>query len=177
VRIEKYKCFENSVLRKCLGAAWIPVPFVDSAVITSIQIAMIISLYKLWGVAGSGILVDPKTFCTVFIKSMAGPLISFGVGFSLANLIKLIPGVGTIIGGVSDTIIGTVATLVVGGTAVLYLSTWIYTEHQLDSQKALEQHLNEFMSSDRYKTFLSDMKRLAKNPTRISRSAFSELFS
>jgi uncharacterized protein (DUF697 family) len=149
-----------------LGAAWIPLPIVDSIVISSIQTTMVISLYKLWGVVG----LDAKTFAIVFLKSLAPVLLAFAAGYTTANVMKFFFGVGTIVGGALDTVIATGGTLIIGTVVTAYLSMSVYNRHQTTTEEALKRDIQSFMGSARFKQLVDDVKNLAKNPKNISRN-------
>lgn len=154
-----------------LGAAWIPLPIVDSLVISSIQMTMVISLYKYWGVAG----VDAKTFAVVFLKSMAPVLVSFAIGYTAANIAKFFLVIGTIIGGVLDTVIASVGTIAIGVAVTVYLSQFVYHHHESISKQALEEDIKSFMKSDRFKNIMSDIKNLAKSPKQITSGSIANI--
>lgn len=164
ILMDFYSCSSQRTVF-CLGAAWIPLPIVDSVVISSIQTTMVISLYKLWGVVG----LDAKTFSIVFLKSLAPALINFGAGYSAANIMKFFFGLGTIAGGALDTVIATVGTLLIGVVVTVYLSQFVYNHHQTMTEEALKKDVESFMSSDRFKHLVNDVKQLAKNPKNISK--------
>jgi len=127
------------------GAAWTPVPAVDSILITSLQITMILGLFKVWGVAGE---LQTKNFALVFIKACAPALIGFGVGYGIAQLLKFIPLYGTVAGGALSMTIAALATIVIGVGVVIYLKN---RAHVL-SQKAgieLEDDVYQFMKENK----------------------------
>lgn len=150
-----------------LGAAWIPVPFVDTIAISSIQTTMVISLYKYWGVAG----IDAKTFSIVFLKSLAPVIISLAAGYSASNICKFFFGVGTVIGSALDSIIALAGTIIIGSAVTLYLSQYVYDSRQITSKEALEKDVQSFMNTDGFKQMVDDIIQLAKNPKEITNTA------
>lgn len=160
-----------SAMASAGGAAWIPLPIVDSVVISSIQTTMVISLYKIWGVVG----VDAKTFAIVFLKSLAPVLISFAAGYTTANVIKFFFGIGTIIGGALDTVIATGGTFLIGTLVTIYLSESVYSRHQAMTEEGLMEDIQSFMKSERFKQTVNDIKELSKNPKNISRNQIASL--
>lgn len=146
------------------GAAWIPVPIVDTIAISSIQTVMVISLYKYWGVAG----VDAKTFSIVFLKSLTPVIISLAAGYSASNLCKIFLGIGSIVGGALDAFFALSGTLIIGGAVTLYLSNFIYDVRQFANKEQLEKSIEEFMKTDRFTNMVDDIKKLAKTPNGIT---------
>ena len=73
------------------AAGAIPIPMSDTIPITTAQIGMIVSLGKIFGVTLTE--SAAKSIASVTLAQQAGRAI-------VANLLKLIPGAGTVIGGV-----------------------------------------------------------------------------
>jgi len=70
------------------AAAVIPLPVADGVAISGIQVSMIISLGTVYG----------KTINKNMGKGLLGAFLTSQIGLWLASLIKLIPGLGTIVG-------------------------------------------------------------------------------
>ena len=95
-------------------------PFSDLPVIFSIQTLMIISI-----AISFGIKLEKKKAVELVktLAASAGTTVAFGVcGYVFASLLKLIPGVGTIIGGIINASVGASTTLGIGKLAVEYFS-------------------------------------------------------
>jgi uncharacterized protein (DUF697 family) len=100
-----------------VGAGFIPVPVVDFAAVTAVQVDMIYRLCKIYGVD--------------FSKEAARTAIVTLIGASLPGLqarffssgLKLIPGVGTILGMVATPTVSGAATYAVGRVFVQHLET------------------------------------------------------
>lgn len=76
------------------GEGFIPIPFSDAAALVPTQIAMIASITAIFG------LNINKSILTSFVSSTIGTAGATILGKTVvSNLIKLIPGVGTVIGG------------------------------------------------------------------------------
>ena len=91
-----------------LGAGLIPLPMLDLAAVTAVQVGMLEQLAKLYGVSyhqSSG-----KTFVT----ALAGTTLA-RVG---ASLLKVLPGFGTVAGGASMSVLSGASTYGVGQVAV-----------------------------------------------------------
>jgi uncharacterized protein (DUF697 family) len=147
-----------------LGAAWIPIPVIDTIAISSIQTALVVSLYKLWGVAG----LDAKTFAVVFLKSLGPVIASFVVGYTASSILKIFVGIGSIVGGILDTAVAATATLFIGVVITTYLSQRVYDAHSNMTAKEMKKDIQSFMRSDRFQELVNGVKNLAKNPKNIS---------
>ncbi len=96
-----------------MGAGLIPIPLFDIAAVTAIQMDMLKQLAELHGVDYS--------------SSMGKGFVSALTGSTLARMgasaIKLIPGIGTFIGGVSMSVMSGASTYAVGQVASTYFAT------------------------------------------------------
>ncbi len=101
----------DTIIRKhvfwACGAGLIPVPLVDIAAVTAIQIDMLKQLSHLYGVRYSE--SQGKTFVTALSGSILARL--------GANALKLIPGIGSILGGVSMAAMSGASTYAIGQVA------------------------------------------------------------
>lgn len=95
-----------------LGGGLIPIPIVDFIAVTSIQLDMIKDLCEVYGIS--------------FDKSQGKNLVSALVGTSLASIgssfIKAIPGIGSLLGGVSMSIMSGAATYALGNVFAVHFS-------------------------------------------------------
>lgn len=90
----------HSATTAAAAAGAIPIPMSDAIPITAAQIAMIIQLGKVFGI----------TLSQAAAKSIVGVTLTQSAGRAIAtNLIKVVSGVGTVIGGVIGA--GTAAVL------------------------------------------------------------------
>ena len=81
---------EHKIIHTAAAAAASPIPFSDAALLIPIQATMITSLYKANG----------ANISQGFVKGALKATMVSGLGKSLAgNLLKFIPGVGTLAGG------------------------------------------------------------------------------
>ena len=94
-----------------LGAGLIPLPLFDITAVTAIQVDMLTQLGNLFG--------------TDITKSAGKTLVSALAGSTAAKLgasvFKALPGIGTIIGGVSMSVMSGASTYAVGQVAISYL--------------------------------------------------------
>ncbi|RMD97626.1 MAG: DUF697 domain-containing protein [Deltaproteobacteria bacterium] len=91
-----------------VGAGLVPIPLVDLAAVTGIQLDMLKQLCRVYGVDYS--ISSGKAWISALTGSM---LARFG-----ANALKLIPGLGSLIGGVSMAVMSGASTYALGTVAV-----------------------------------------------------------
>lgn len=102
------------------GEGFAPIPFSDAAVLIPTQVAMIASITTIFGIEVN------KSLLTGFVSSTLGTAGATVLGKTIvSNLIKLIPGVGTVVGGL---ISGSTASLLTTalGEAYIILMEMIY---------------------------------------------------
>ncbi len=87
-----------------LGAGLVPIPFVDIAAVTMIQLDMMQQLATIYGIPYNE--TQGKSFVTAITGSVAAR-----IG---ASAIKTLPGIGSLIGGVSMSILSGASTYAVG---------------------------------------------------------------
>ena len=95
-------------------------PFSDLPIIFGIQILMITSI-----AISFGIKLEKKKAIDLLktLGASAGTTTGFGIcGYVIASILKLIPGVGTIIGGIINGSVGASTTLAIGELAIAYFS-------------------------------------------------------
>ncbi len=91
-----------------LGAGLMPVPLFDIAAVTAIQIDMLKQLAYLYGADYS------KSKGKTFVSALTGSTFA-KIG---ASLVKTIPGIGTVIGGLSMSVLSGASTYAVGQVAI-----------------------------------------------------------
>lgn len=96
-----------AVLSAC-AAGVSPIPVSDALILPGIEAVMVGALATVFGVTISAI-----------IPVVAGQILASSVGLGTASLIKLIPIVGTVIGGVIDAALAGILTAAIG---ILYPS-------------------------------------------------------
>ncbi len=87
-----------------MGAGLIPIPFLDIAAVTAIQVDMIHQIAEAYG----------QNFSTTRAKAWVGALSGSFLARLGADAIKLIPGVGPIVGGVSMAVLSGASTYAIG---------------------------------------------------------------
>jgi uncharacterized protein (DUF697 family) len=96
-----------------MGAGLIPVPVVDLFAVGAIQLDMIRQLCKLYQVSFS------EKDGRAIVSSLTGA----GTARLGANLVKFIPGVGSVIGGITMSVLSGASTFAVGGVFRRHLET------------------------------------------------------
>ena len=95
-----------------IGGGLIPIPLVDFAAVTAIQLEMLQQLAQLYGVNYS------RSTGKAFVSALTGTTIA-RLG---ASFIKAIPGIGSVIGGASMAITSGASTYAVGQVAISHFS-------------------------------------------------------
>lgn len=96
-----------------MGGGLIPIPLVDFAAVTAIQLEMLQQLASLYGVDYS------KSMGKTFVSALTGTTVA-RIG---ASLLKTIPGVGSVLGGASMSVMSGASTYAVGQVAINLFST------------------------------------------------------
>jgi uncharacterized protein (DUF697 family) len=100
-----------------VGAGFIPVPILDFAAVTAVQTDMVYRLCKLYGVDFS------KEAARTAIVALIGASVPGLQARFFASGLKLIPGVGTVVGMLATPTISGAATYAVGRVFVQHLET------------------------------------------------------
>jgi len=140
------------------ASAWIPIPILDAFVITSFQIAMVLALFGVWGVIGN----RKKTIAISILKSVAMAGISCAAGVSLAvygvgSLVKFIPGIGSVVGGILDSAIAGAATLIIGVAVTLWLHRVAANLSKM-TEDELVRSFRDFVKEDKTMSILEKIK-------------------
>lgn len=128
-----------------MGAGLIPVPLVDFAAVTAIQLDMLKELSLLYGAEYS------QSTGKAFVSAITGTTLA-RLG---ASLVKGIPGIGTILGGASMAITSGASTYAVGQVAVTYFSGSKGLD-RIDPQEAKQAYDSAF---ERGKKYASDLEK------------------
>lgn len=102
------------------GAGFAPIPFSDAALLIPAQVSMIAGITVIFGMDVN------KSFLTGFVSSTIGAAGTTVLGKTIvANLLKLIPGIGTVVGGaISGATAGVLTTAL--GFAYIQIMVMIY---------------------------------------------------
>jgi uncharacterized protein (DUF697 family) len=95
-----------------MGGGLIPIPLVDFAAVTAIQLEMLQQLAHLYGVDYS------RSMGKTFVSALTGTTLA-RIG---ASFLKAVPGIGTIIGGTSMALTSGASTYAVGQVAISHFA-------------------------------------------------------
>ena len=96
-----------------MGGGLIPIPLVDFAAVTAIQLEMLQQLASLYNIDYS------KSMGKTFVSALTGTTVA-RIG---ASLLKTIPGFGSVLGGASMSVMSGASTYAVGQVAINLFST------------------------------------------------------
>jgi len=101
-----------------MGAGLIPVPFIDLATISGVQLKMLCDLSKVYDIPFSE--NKGKSIVTALLGSIVPNSL---VGSSVGSLLKMIPVIGTVMGGISLSIFAGAATYAIGKVFIQHYET------------------------------------------------------
>ena len=143
-RIEAEKIIRTHVLW-AMGGGLIPIPLVDFAAVTAIQLEMLQQLAQLYEVNYS------KDKGKTFVSALTGTTIA-SIG---ASMLKAIPGVGTILGGATMSVTSGASTYAVGQVAInVFTGSGSLIDFNLDQAKKAYESAYE-----QGKSYVSDLEK------------------
>lgn len=157
----KYKAesvVKNHVLF-ATGAGAIPIPLVDFAGVTAVQLDMMKKLTNLYG----------NNYSENVGKAFIASITSTSLARMGASAIKAIPGVGSLIGGFSMSIMSGASTFALGNVIISFYERGISIE-DIDVDTAKEIYEEEL---EKGKKVAEDLKEKAKNEPKPSASSTS----
>jgi uncharacterized protein (DUF697 family) len=98
----------NTYMGWSAGASFIPLPWVDLAAVTLIQIKMVGNLASLYQVPFS------RNIVKTIIAGLLGSLVPTGLARGASSLLKSVPGIGTILGVLTAPVFTTASTYAIG---------------------------------------------------------------
>jgi len=108
-----------------------PLPIADAPIMVGIQIAMMANITALFG-------VDPKQLdIKSTVAGLGGPFAAAVAGRTLVSLLKTIPGVGTVAGGVINATTGAALTLGIANIYIGVLSSIMRNNGTFDNESIL----------------------------------------
>jgi uncharacterized protein (DUF697 family) len=110
---EKAERIVNKHVLWSVGAGLVPLPVLDIVAVTAIQIDMLRQIAAEYGVSFS------ETAGKAWVSALAGNVVA-RVG---ANALKLIPGIGTVLGGVSGAVVAGASTYAIGQVALTHFES------------------------------------------------------
>ena len=141
------KIIQNDVLYS-MGLGIVPLPLLDIVGVAAIQFDMVCQIGNAYD----------KKISDIVGKSLVASLTSSSLARIGASLIKLIPGVGSLIGGVSMSIMSGASTYALGQVCKKFLSEGIDLE-EIDEDLAKEIYEEEL---EKGKQVASDLKQKSK---------------
>jgi len=138
------RIIRNHVLISMAGGA-VPVPIADLALVTGTQLNMVLKLSELYGKEYS------ESSARAWIHALAG-----GIAARLgASAIKLIPGVGSLIGGISMVIMSGASTYAMGQVIIKHYESG-GTRFDFDPNKFTDLFKQQF---EKGKNYADDLKK------------------
>jgi len=116
-----------------IGAGLVPLPIVDIVAVTAIQVDMLKQIASEYGVSFS------ESEGKAWVSALAGNLM-VRIG---ANALKLIPGIGSVLGGLSSAIVSGASSYAIGQVAVTHFESG-GTFSNLDMEAARRAYEQEF---------------------------------
>ena len=158
--LTEYQIIQEHVLWS-LGAGILPIPLVDVAAVTLVQLDMLKQLCKLYEVDYSD--SEGKT---ILAALTGGALARLG-----ATLVKAIPGIGSIIGGVSMSAFAGATTYAVAQVAILHFEAGgNFLNFDLDNTKEIYKEKFE-----KGKEYASNLEKERKKTKKASDDIFQKL--
>jgi uncharacterized protein (DUF697 family) len=145
-----------------LGAGLMPIPLLDIAAVTAVQIDMLRQLARLYNVNFS------ESMSKGFVTALTGSTLARAG----ASLIKTIPGVGTVIGGVSMSVMSGASTYAIGQVAISYFTSMDGDLSNVDMEWAKRTYGEAF---ERGKEFVSNLRKEDKENSRDVYEALEKL--
>ena len=151
-----------------MGVGTIPIPLIDLTAVTAVQLDMVKQLTRLYGQN------HDENIGKAFIASLTSSTLA-RMG---ASMIKAIPGIGTLIGGVSMSITSGASTYALGNVVVNFLSANIPLD-EVDEDLAKEMYKEEYEEGKKVASNLKkkqDTKKATKEePKTAEKDIYAEL--
>jgi len=144
-----------------MGAGAVPVPMIDLALVTGVQLNMILKLSELYGKEYS------ESSARAWVGALAGGLAA-RLG---ASAVKLIPGVGTLLGGASMAIMSGASTYAMGQVIVKHYESG-GTQYDFDPDRFKTLFKEQF---EKGKNFAEDLKKKKRERSGASNDAMQRL--
>ena len=141
-----------------MGAGLMPFPLLDIAAVTAVQMDMLKQLARLYGI----------DYSNAVGKTFAGSLTGGAFAHVGASLLKFVPGIGTVLGGLSMSVMSGASTYAVGSVARAYFGAG-HGFSGIDTEEAKRRYAEDF---ERGKQVATDMESQMKGNSGKYRSAF-----
>lgn len=155
------RIIRNHVIASMATGALVPIPGVDIAAVTGVQLNMILKLSELYGKEYS------ESSARAWVGALAGGLAA-RLG---ASAVKLIPGVGTLLGGASMAIMSGASTYAMGQVIVKHYESG-GTQYDFDPDRFKTLFKEQF---EKGKNFAEDLKKKKRERSGASNDAMQRL--
>ena len=142
-----------------MGAGLMPFPLFDIAAVTAVQMDMLKQLAEVHGV----------DYSKAAGKTFAGSLTGGTFAHLGASLLKFVPGIGTVLGGLSMSVMSGASTYAVGSVARTYFAAG-HAFSGIDVEEAKRRYAEEY---ERGKQVATDLDSQMKGDSDRYRSAFA----
>ena len=147
-----------SAATSAAAAAVVPIPFADALILVPIQISMLAGISLIFGLDTS------KAFLSVLVATALGTVSTTVAGRAIAaNLLKFIPGGGTILGGTVSAATATALTTVLGEIYIASLvAVFTRTDGQMPEPDAVEREFAERVKAAKDDSLVAKLMSRAK---------------
>ncbi|WP_060668788.1 YcjF family protein [Oceanobacillus caeni] len=148
LKVKEAKKWSTGFIASSFGAGFSPIPFSDAVVLSGIQITLITKITNIFGFSRS------RALTQTIVSALAGTSAATLTGRAMVGqLLKFIPGVGTVAGGIIN---GAVASTITTSLAFAYIKVCEKLSYQNDMESMSADEIAE-MVREQYK------KELKKN--------------
>lgn len=123
------------------GIGFSPIPFSDAPVLMALQTGMVARMAVIYG-------FPPKHMVAASVGSLISGLVASVAGTFLANLLKFIPGIGTLAGGLINGAVGASITLAVGHTFRALFHTILKKSMDGKEDEVTEEWVSSFVTEE-----------------------------
>lgn len=150
LKVKRARSWAKKYIATTFGVGFVPIPFSDASVLVPMQVAMLAHITAIFGLS-----LD-KTRLTSIVAAVGGTGGATFLGrYIVSNVLKLIPGAGTIVGGL---ISGSTASILTTALAFSYIETLaIVTKNEKEGKSMSVFELEELMKK-LYKEHLKNKK-------------------
>lgn len=150
LKVKSARSWAKKYIATTFGVGFVPIPFSDASVLVPMQVAMLAHITAIFGLS-----LD-KTRLTSIVAAVGGTGGATFLGrYIVSNVLKLIPGAGTIVGGL---ISGSTASILTTALAFSYIETLaIMTKNEKEGKSMSVFELEELMKK-LYKEHLKNKK-------------------
>jgi len=135
LEIKKRRAFTACTLYSgaVAAAAFQPFPIADAPIMVGIQVAMMANITSCFGLKPSNLNYK------AILSGLGGPFAAAVVGRTLVSLIKLIPGIGPIVGGGINATTGATITFAIGSIYINVLASILKNNGEINEAEIMEE--------------------------------------